>query len=389
MGSIPTPSAFLVDGPVKILDSNGMNITLPDPKFFNFKDCLIAGDECVLVTPKDMGVEWNEENKYFRSSIWRKSDMYPVSLGFRKFMNYGEKPTFEPLPVRGALYAVTKVDGSCLIVSMYKGELIVRTRGTVDATKLENGHEIELLKNKYPLVFDNPLLRGENFTFLFEWTTPSNRIVLKESEEPTLWLIGMVHHRLYTYVHQANLDHYAKYLGVERPKAFEVNIDGDIENLKKKIEPLRDIEGVVIYNDEPNSVLFRGQILKKIKTLRYLELHKVFTGVKTVDHLFDLFVEYGEPNRDQFEKQLTDNFDWELVTTLKPLMDELYQKLRHITDKIFWIVMYLQNPEFIELDRKGKAQKILEHFPDCSGIAFSMLDGKELDPHKLWKTFIK
>lgn len=366
-----------------------MNITLPDPKFFNFKDCLIAGDECVLVTPKDMGVEWNEENKYFRSSIWRKSDMYPVSLGFRKFMNYGEKPTFEPLPVRGALYAVTKVDGSCLIVSMYKGELIVRTRGTVDATKLENGHEIELLKNKYPLVFDNPLLRGENFTFLFEWTTPSNRIVLKESEEPTLWLIGMVHHRLYTYVHQANLDHYAKYLGVERPKAFEVNIDGDIENLKKKIEPLRDIEGVVIYNDEPNSVLFRGQILKKIKTLRYLELHKVFTGVKTVDHLFDLFVEYGEPNRDQFEKQLTDNFDWELVTTLKPLMDELYQKLRHITDKIFWIVMYLQNPEFIELDRKGKAQKILEHFPDCSGIAFSMLDGKELDPHKLWKTFIK
>lgn len=57
------------------------NFVLPDSKSFNFKDCVIAGDECVLVTPKDMGVEWNEDNKYFRSSIWRKSDMHPVSLG--------------------------------------------------------------------------------------------------------------------------------------------------------------------------------------------------------------------------------------------------------------------------------------------------------------------
>lgn len=57
------------------------SLKFPDPKQFNFKDCVIAGDECVLVTPKDMGVEWNEENKIFRSSIWRKSDMYPISLG--------------------------------------------------------------------------------------------------------------------------------------------------------------------------------------------------------------------------------------------------------------------------------------------------------------------
>lgn len=364
-----------------------MMLKLPNPEQFNFKDCVIAGDECVLVTPKDMGVDWNEDNKYFRSSIWRKSDMFPVSLGFRKFMNYGEKPTFEPLPVRGAFYAVTKVDGSCLIVSMYKGELIVRTRGTVDATNLANGHEIELLKNKYPLVFDNPLLRGENFTFLFEWTTPSNRIVLKESEEPTLWLIGMVHHRLYTYVHQANLDHYAKYLGVERPKAFEVNIDGDIEKLKKKIEPLRDIEGVVIYNDEPNSVLFRGQTLKKIKTLRYLELHRVFTGVKSVNHLFDLYVEYGKLPREEFEAKLSTDFDWELVVALKPLTDELYEKVQQIARTVLRVVTFVQADDFVPLDRKNKALWIRDAFPDYSWIAFSLLDGKELDPHKLWETF--
>lgn len=362
--------------------------SLPDPEFFNFKDCVIAGDDCVLVTPKVMGVEWNEDNKYFRSSIWRKSDMHPVSLGFRKFMNYGEKPEFEPLPEKTSLHAVTKVDGSCLIVSMHRGELIVRTRGTVDASNLENGYEIELLKQKYPLVFDNLMLRNEANTFLFEWTTPTNQIVLKESEEPTLWLIGIVNHEDYTYIHQKDLDDFAGYLGTERPKTFEINLEGDINDLKKKIEPLKDIEGVVIYNDEPNHQS-HGQVLKKIKTLRYLELHRVFTGVKTVDHLFDIFVEYGQPIREDFEKQLATNFDWELVTALKPLLEELYEKTRYIASKVFWVVMYLQNPDFVELDRKGKAQRILELFPDYAWIGFSVLDGKTLEPHKLWKTFYK
>jgi hypothetical protein len=98
-------------------------------------------------------------------------------------------------------------------------------------------------------------------------------------------------------------------------------------------------------------------------------------------------VEYGQPVREDFEKKLADTFDWELVTALKPLMDELYDKIRLITYKIMQINVYLINPDFIALDRKGKAQKILELFPDYSWIGFSLLDGKELDPHKLWKAF--
>lgn len=65
-----------------------MNRKLPDPQQFNFKDCIIAGDECVLVTPKDMSVEWNEENKHFRSSIWRKSDMKLVIFCYYRLHKY-------------------------------------------------------------------------------------------------------------------------------------------------------------------------------------------------------------------------------------------------------------------------------------------------------------
>jgi hypothetical protein len=362
-----------------------MKISLPDPQFFNFKDCVIAGDECVLVTPKMMGVEWTEDNKYFRSSIWRKSDMHPISLGFRKFMNCGEKPSFEPFPENDKLTAITKIDGSCLLVSKYKGELIIRTRGTVDATKLDNGHEIYHLVLKYPKAFDNVYLNSENCTLLFEWTTPSNRIVLNETAEPTLWLIGLVIHEnkinneFYQYDSQSDLDYIAKELEVERPATLIFSVKEDIEKLKTVIEPLKDIEGVVIYDES-------GQVLKKIKTLRYLELHRVFTGVKSVDHLFDIFVEYGEPKREEFEKQLATNFDWELVTTLKPLMDELYLRTKRIATRMTWILLYLQNPDFVKLDRKEKAKKILQFFPDCSGIAFAILDNKDLSPKKLWET---
>jgi hypothetical protein len=358
---------------------------LPDPAFFNFKDCVIAGDECVLVTPKMMGVDWNDDNKYFRSSIWRKSDMKPISLGFRKFVNYGEKPDFEPIAEELTFRALQKIDGSLLIVSSYKDELIVRTRGTVDATKLDNGFEIELLKKKYPKAFDNEWLECGLYTLLFEWTTPTNRIVLNETAEPTLWLIGMVSHSDYSYIPQHNLDTYAKEMEVERPKSFGIRLSDNIENFKKSIEPLKDIEGVVIYDEPAGDEM--NQILKKIKTLRYLELHRVFTGVKSVDHLFDIFVEYGCTERENFETLLATNFDWELVTTLKPLTDELYLKWKRITTQLDWIRGYITNPEFIELDRKNKAQKILELFPNFTGIAFAMLDGKENKPHKLWETF--
>jgi hypothetical protein len=174
-------------------------------------------------------------------------------------------------------------------------------------------------------------------------------------------------------------------MGVERPKSFGIRLSDNIEDFKKSIEPLKDIEGVVIY-DEPAGYE-TNQILKKIKTLRYLELHQVFTGIKSVDHLFDTFVKYGQPQREDFEKQLAADFDWELVTTLKPLMDELYLKMDKINLEIIRLKIYFTKPDFVALDRKGKAQKILQYFPDCTGIAFALLDRKEIKPHKLWETF--
>lgn len=101
---------------------------------FSFKEVEIAGDLCVLITPL-ISAKFTDLNKIYRSSIWRVSDGFPVSLGFRKFMNFNEQPAFEPVaPYYDKDFVLTeKLDGSCLIVSKYKGKLIVRTRGTISA----------------------------------------------------------------------------------------------------------------------------------------------------------------------------------------------------------------------------------------------------------------
>ena len=115
---------------------------------FNLNTGLIAGENCILVTPKVIGVKWTQENKIFRSSIWDVRGNL-VSASFSKFTNWGESP--EEFPVPNSLKnctVVEKMDGSLLSVTKYKGQYILRTRGTFDAHAMENGHELEIFKEK-------------------------------------------------------------------------------------------------------------------------------------------------------------------------------------------------------------------------------------------------
>jgi hypothetical protein len=187
---------------------------------FNYKEGVIAGDECVLITPKDLGVAWNNVNKHYRSSIVRKSDGHVVSRGFGKFCNVGEAPDFEPWNPEWEFDARKKIDGSLLIISKYKGELITRTRGTFAAQNLENGNEIEKLIEKYPRVFNNISLDMESVSILCEWTTPSRRIVIRESDEPKLILLGIVSHKDGKLTLQKNLDFLGELWQIDRPERF-------------------------------------------------------------------------------------------------------------------------------------------------------------------------
>ena len=351
-----------------------MHVNLPDPSQFNYKDVTIAGDECVLITPKEMGVKWTEENKYFRSSIWRKKDNFPISLSWRKFTNHGEQPDFEPIDGFDDLEYILKLDGSALIISKTKNQLIVRTRGTVDASLLPNGHEISFLKQKYPKVFDNELLNTEMYSFLYEWTTPTNRIVLQESDEPTLWLTGIVRHEDYSYVSQKQLDEIAENLFTPRPKRYSLSL----KDINKWLDTQVSIEGVVTYANN-------GQYLKKFKTQTYLVRHKLYTGIKNVNHIIDLWIQVGELNRKDFEDYLQTTYDWELVKILQPLICEMYAQWSGIQLVLKSLRTILENTE--NLTRKEIAKKVLDKAGVWSSICFEILDGKKHNPKKLFELY--
>lgn len=359
-----------------------MKIVLPkEEDGFIIKPNILHGEKVLLVTTHHMGVKWTPENAIFRSSLWRASDLFPISLSFRKFTNYGEQPAFEPLNENEPLTYVEKKDGSCLLVSKYKGKLVIRTRGTVDATTLFNGSEIAFLMKKYPKAFDNDLLNSENVTIAYEWETPSNFIVIRDVKEPTLSLTSIIKHVVwdathsnweldYSYMQQELLDGLAPFFGVERPQTYRypnlLTAASDVKTWKGK-------EGIIVVSQD-------GQIFKKIKAEEYLKLH-AFKSNMSVKTMRALFFELGEPSYDVVMDNVRTNAnnDFETVNAAEKIVQAVFDAVAKMN------MMVADAKEFVQplkvLTRKDAAEQILFKFGKSvmSGFAFKFLDGKELD----------
>ena len=357
---------------------------LPNPEDFNFKDCVIAGDECWLITPKEIGVKWNDENARFRSCIVRKSNNLVVSQGMKKFVNFGEQPAFEPWKDCWKFEARHKLDGSLLIVSRYKGQWIIRTRGTVDARQLPNGHEIDLLIEKYKNFFEDSdaidSISALEQSWLFEWTTPSNIIVLKESDEYELTLIGIISNEDAVYYSQAYVDICAIQYDFKRPEMHHYN---SVSECIADVTAWKGKEGVVIYS--PN-----GQTLKKIKATEYCELHKIATGIKNVKNVLDVFMESPKfTNFNDFYKHIETLLDFEIAEKCKPFIQKItdaYSKFVEGVEQINESLQSIRN----YATRKEQAAAIQQEFPNWKmPIAFLLLDNREIDDKIVRKTLEK
>ena len=327
-----------------------------------------------------MGTRWDDTNFRYRSAIVRASDGAVVSQGFGKFVNFGEKPDFQPWEDFWPIQARHKMDGSLLIVSRYKGKTIIRTRGTVDARSLPNGHEIDFLIGKYPKAFDNSCL-DENYSLLYEWTTPNNIIVLREHNEPTLTLIGIVDNSTCCYELQSTLDVFAQYIGVGRP---DEHVYSSVEECISDVSAWVGKEGVVLYSPD-------GQTLKKIKAEAYLMLHRVATGVKGVKNVLDLWL--SAPERfDTFERfyaYVESTLDFEIAEKIKNEMTEVVdawlQYDAAVCDLQHFVSAYVSTHDSSAADyRKTFALLVQANYTDWrSGLAFTLFIGKQIEERQL------
>lgn len=340
-----------------------------NPEDFNFKDCIIGGDECVLVTPKAPSVKWTQKNKYLRSVIYRKSDYYPISLGFFKFTNWGENPeSFPPPRSLDGSAITTKIDGSLLILSNYKGEEIIRTRGTVSARSLDSGFEIDILKKKYPNVFEEE--ETSQHSYLFEWTG-SNKIVLDYTKEPEIVLIGAVDHENYSLVDQKTLDAFAYLIGVKRPEYHSFK---DIPALLEEVKKWEGREGICLYT--PDDQIF------KVKAAKYLLLHSLKSEIGSFKKMVEMWFTIGKPDFNGFYNYIKDNFDFEFAESARKDME----KIKNVQSALQWLKEEIAPLK--TLPRKEAASIILANYTELSGPAFSFLDGKEISDKMLEKLIL-
>lgn len=343
-----------------------MKVELPSSGFI-IKQGIIAGETVYLVTPEQMGIVWSKENAIFRSSIW-SAQGEPVSLSFRKFTNLTEKLNVFPDPADiSDAQLIEKIDGSALIVSKYKGELIVRTRGTFDARTLDTGYEIDILKKKYPKAFDNTRVNNEHYTLIFEWVG-KQKIVIDYGPEPDIILIGCVFHPNYSYLKQSVLDVVGKEIGVRRPKTYKFDT---LENAVTSIKETKGVEGICLYFNH-------GQDIKKIKSSEYLLLHSVRSNL-TAKTLAELFFSWDEPGYMEFCEKFENTYDYECLTYAQDAIQVFFEGVeKYKSALIFLYGNYIAKKD---ISRKDYAIAMLKTFGKTKefNILMNMYANKKTD----------
>ena len=348
-----------------------------DKESFMVHQQFVGEHECYLIQPIHFGAVWTKENLIYRSSLWDK-DGHPVSLSFKKFFNYDEKPDIFPAPsnLTGAKL-MEKLDGSTLIFSRYKGHTVIRTRGTVNARKQANGYEIDYLCEKYKKFIEMLEIENPDVSYVFEWLSPTNRIVLNYGDEPDMVLTAIVLHPDYSYATQMALDRAATLYGLRRPRTFSYN---SVEEMKSAVEVLKDQEGLCVYYGNE-------QQIRKVKAASYLFLHRAKSEISSIDKVIDVYIDWFMDRHNlsheptgyvEFFEYLTIKFDFEIATMATGHASRICDAMKEV-HKIMTALFEFAS-ERMNIARNIAAKEVLQAYSSTgrSAIIFKMLDRKSI-----------
>lgn len=197
-----------------------------------------------------------------RGLILDESDCWKVvSFPFTKFFN-ADEPNAAKIDWTSAVVQ-EKLDGSIMSMYWYKGEWRVASNGSPDAGGNVHGFEItfaELFWETYKSMgYELPMISQNGFTFIFELTSPYNRIVVPY-RKAQLTLIG-IRNNLTQKEEPVRSLYYPNYRKV---KTFGLGSLDEIINTFANFSGI-DSEGYVVVDDQFNRI--------KIKHPNYVSLH--------------------------------------------------------------------------------------------------------------------
>lgn len=335
----------------------------------------ISNDVVYFIRPEISFQSWNQNLLKFRSSIWSE-DGQVISASYPKFFNLEECPTISPIDYNrfNEFKFVEKIDGSTLIVSRYKGVTILRTRGTVDARILPTGHELEDFKTTYLKFFQYlESMETEDRSYIFEWYSPKNKIVINYGDSPIFTLTNIINHKDYSLTKQESLDIFAMEYGFNRPNYYTAPTMSELINL---IKNLKDKEGVCVYYNNDTSI-------RKIKSLSYLKRH-AFKSHCTVNSILGLCIEKNIPTKEEFISELKKEFDFECVEYAKTTIDIVYIAINQAYSRLQ--ELYNEINKLQDLSQKEFAMQILSNFNKVeSGLLFLLRKNHNLPSNSLQK----
>jgi hypothetical protein len=271
-----------------------------------------------LVNPAKSKHVWTDEELKFRSLLLDK-DGNVISSGFPKFRNYGEDKIddadFRVSLAHGSVTFREKMDGTLIIADFDdNGVIRLRTRGNFDLGDFSEP-VLKLVENNKAFLF----LLSNRYSYLFEYTGPENRIVIRY-DEPKLTYLGRVDKHTLTVDLEA-FGYYAALFQVDAAPTY--HLTHDFEDLMRQIKAWDDKEGVVAeFSREDGS-----RRLIKIKATQYIKLHSIkFKLEGKVNKLAFLL---GITTQDEaVEKLSAMGIDAEAQSYIKPELDAYLEKYR-------------------------------------------------------------
>lgn len=289
---------------------------------------------------------WDDVTRQCRGLIYHGQQV--VARPFAKFFNDGEHADGE-IPWHLPCEVTEKLDGSLLIVFHFDGRWHFTTRGSFTSEQAARGKEI--FEQHYGFVPLDPAV-----TYLFEVLYPENRIVVHYGDTEDVVLLAMIETAS---GHELPLDSASQHLHVVR--RLPTTADA------------RELRSIIRDDEEGYVVRFANGFRMKVKGERYMQLHKLISGVSSrsvwealsqsrpLDEMLAVIPdEFGAWVKQERAAQLT------AFNALSARTEAAYLAVRDLPD------------------RKSKALKILADFGDVSSAAFAAIDCKPT-ASLLWK----
>lgn len=298
---------------------------------------------------------WDEVTLQCRGLVtWSDQDEI-VAIPFRKFFNIEEG---KHIPT-SSFDVYEKMDGSLIIAFYMWGEWVVASRGSFTSEQAIAAKKLLDTMNTFSLSI--------GVTYLFEYTSPWNRIVVDYGDKENLTLLGAIDTQTGTEAPYTSLQYIGTQLGCDVVKRY----DG--------IKDYTTLKGMIGDNSEGFVVRFSNGDRMKIKGEEYLRLHKIMTNLSTTA-VWEVLSEGGSMN------SILNDVPDEFYTKIKEYENELLGEFNTLKKEYEWIFNKTRNVYFKTYEKefnRAEFARLAKRYKYPS-ILFALLDDKDISPI-IWK----